>query len=220
MSDKPRRGRESTQSLPGLIRQPEVLRHDDRPPATHINLGEDGGGLAHSDELSIDCSHVKAHSSASGSKRGSLKKRSAARGAEGRARFMALADDSRQTGRFRADVRKRRRRRHGHSAFRRRGKTNAPAGGQGLRRRQFAQMAKAKEDPSGHSPTASRRTPYPLDRAAYKAPERHRTPVLQAEELATRRNPIRPTCSKPSLRPRSRRYHDRVGLLPVPWTPR
>ena len=40
------------------------------------------------DELSIDSSHVKAHRSASGSKRGSLKKRSAARGAEGRARFM------------------------------------------------------------------------------------------------------------------------------------
>ena len=39
-------------------------------------------------ELSIDSSHVKAHRSASGSKRGSLKKRSAARGAEGRARFM------------------------------------------------------------------------------------------------------------------------------------
>jgi transposase len=40
------------------------------------------------DELSIDSSHVKAHRSASGSKRGSLKKRSAARGAEGRARSM------------------------------------------------------------------------------------------------------------------------------------
>ena len=40
------------------------------------------------DELSIDSSHVKAHRSASGSKRGSLKKRSAVRGAEGRARFM------------------------------------------------------------------------------------------------------------------------------------
>src|SRR5271170_3188907 len=40
------------------------------------------------DELSIDSSHVKAHRSASGSKRGSLKKRSAARGAEGQARFM------------------------------------------------------------------------------------------------------------------------------------
>ena len=40
------------------------------------------------DELSIDSSHVKAHRSASGSKRGSLKKRSAARGAGGRARFM------------------------------------------------------------------------------------------------------------------------------------
>src|SRR5271154_253890 len=39
-------------------------------------------------ELSIDSSHVKAHRSASGSKRGSLKKRSAARGAEGRARSM------------------------------------------------------------------------------------------------------------------------------------
>ena len=40
------------------------------------------------DELSIDSSHVKAHRSASGSKRGSLKKQSAARGAEGRARSM------------------------------------------------------------------------------------------------------------------------------------
>lgn len=40
------------------------------------------------DELSVDSSHVKAHRSASGSKRGSLKKRSAARGAEERARFM------------------------------------------------------------------------------------------------------------------------------------
>jgi len=40
------------------------------------------------DELSIDSSHVKAHRSASGSKRGSLKKRSAARAAEERARFM------------------------------------------------------------------------------------------------------------------------------------
>jgi transposase len=40
------------------------------------------------DELSIDSSHIKAHRSASGSKRGSLKKRSAARGAEERARFM------------------------------------------------------------------------------------------------------------------------------------
>ena len=40
------------------------------------------------DELSIDSRHVKAHRSASGSKRGSLKKRSAARGAEGRARSM------------------------------------------------------------------------------------------------------------------------------------
>jgi transposase len=29
-------------------------------------------------------------------------------------------------------------------------------------------MAKAKEDRSGHSSTAARRTPYPLDRAAYK----------------------------------------------------
>ena len=40
------------------------------------------------DELSIDSSHVKEHRSASGSNRGSLKKGSAARGAEGRARFM------------------------------------------------------------------------------------------------------------------------------------
>jgi hypothetical protein len=40
------------------------------------------------DELSIDSSHVKAHRSASRSKRGSLKKRSAARGAEERARVM------------------------------------------------------------------------------------------------------------------------------------
>src|SRR6202020_2959820 len=40
------------------------------------------------DELSIDSSHVKVRRSASGSKRGSLKKRSAARGTEGRARFM------------------------------------------------------------------------------------------------------------------------------------
>ena len=40
------------------------------------------------DELSIDSGHVKAHRSASGSKKGSLKKRSAARGAEGRAKFM------------------------------------------------------------------------------------------------------------------------------------
>ena len=39
-------------------------------------------------ERSIDSSHVKAHRSASGSKGGSLKKRSAARGTEGRARFM------------------------------------------------------------------------------------------------------------------------------------
>jgi transposase len=38
-------------------------------------------------ELSIDSRHVKAHGSASG-KRGSLKKRSAARGTEGRARSM------------------------------------------------------------------------------------------------------------------------------------
>ena len=45
------------------------------------------------DELSIDSSHVKAHRSASGSKRGSLKKRSAARGAEGRARSMLWPDD-------------------------------------------------------------------------------------------------------------------------------
>ena len=40
------------------------------------------------DELSIDSSPVKALRSASGSKRGSLKKRSAAREAEGRARSM------------------------------------------------------------------------------------------------------------------------------------
>jgi hypothetical protein len=40
------------------------------------------------DELSINRSHVKSHRSANGSKRGSLRKRSAARGAEGRAKFM------------------------------------------------------------------------------------------------------------------------------------
>jgi transposase len=40
------------------------------------------------DELSIDSSQVKDHRSASGSKRASLKKRSACRGTEGRARSM------------------------------------------------------------------------------------------------------------------------------------
>jgi transposase len=94
------------------------------------------------DELSIDSSHVKAHRSASGSKRGSLKKRSAARAAEGQARSMLwpmiVADRS-----LRADARKRRRRRHGYSASRRRRSTKARAGGQGLRRRQSAPMAQA-----------------------------------------------------------------------------
>jgi hypothetical protein len=46
-------------------------------------------------------------------------------------------------------------------------KTKAPARGQGLRRRQSAPIADAKEDRSGLS-AAARRTPYPLDRAAYK----------------------------------------------------
>ena len=41
------------------------------------------------DELSIDSSHVKAHRSAAGSKRGSIKKRSAARAAVGPARSIA-----------------------------------------------------------------------------------------------------------------------------------
>ena len=81
------------------------------------------------DELSIDSSHVKAHRSASGSKRGSLKKRSAGRKNE---QDSCFGRRSRQTGRFRADARKRRRRRHGRSASRRRRKTKAPAGGQGL----------------------------------------------------------------------------------------
>src|ERR1700751_6112056 len=39
--------------------------------------------------LSIDSSHVKAHRSAAGSKRGSMKKRSVARGAAGHARSIA-----------------------------------------------------------------------------------------------------------------------------------
>jgi IS5 family transposase len=61
--------------------------------------------------------------------------------------------------------------------------------------------------------TASRRTPYPLDRAAYK---RHRTVILQAEELATPRNPIQPSGAKLSLRPRSRRHSHRMDLIESP----
>ncbi len=102
------------------------------------------------DELSIDSSHVKAHRSASGSKRGSLRGDRPLQGRKDE-QNACFGRRSRQTGRFRADARKRRRHRHGCSASRRRRKTKAPAGGQGLRCRQSAPMAKGKEDQSGHS---------------------------------------------------------------------
>jgi hypothetical protein len=66
------------QSLQSLVSASRLAAH----------LREDGGRWPIPDELSIDSSHVKAHCSASGSKRGSLKKRSAARAAEERAKSM------------------------------------------------------------------------------------------------------------------------------------
>ena len=64
--------------------------------------------------------------------------------------------------------------------------------------------------------TASRRTPYPLDRAAYKRRNVIERLFCKAEELATRRNPIRPPRSKLSLRPRSRRHNHRMDLNESP----
>ena len=120
------------------------------------------------DELSIDSSHVKAHRSASGSKRGSLKKRSAARGAEGRARFHALADDRGRPVAFAltpgnvADV---------VMAIPLLAAVAQP-------KRLLADKAydadslrrwlKHRKIRAAIPSTASRRTPYPLDRAAYK----------------------------------------------------
>ena len=114
------------------------------------------------DELSIDSSHVKAHRSASGSKRGSLKKRSAARGAEGRARIHALADDCGRPVAFAltpgnvADV---------VMAVPLLGAVAKP-------KRLLADKAYDADSLrrwlKQRKIRASRRTPYPLDRAAYK----------------------------------------------------
>ena len=128
----------------------------------------------------------------------------------------ALADDRGRPAAFALTQRKRRRRRHGRSASRRRGETKAAAGGQGLRRRQAAPMAKAKEDQSGHSLHRLSAHAIPARSRRRSAPKRHRTPVLHAEQLATRRNPIRPPRSKLSLRPRSHRYHHRVDRIESP----
>jgi hypothetical protein len=51
--------------------------------------------------------------------------------------------------------------------------------------------------------------------------QRHRTHVLQTEELATPRNPIRPPRSKLSLRPRLRCCNHRMDLVecPTEWSP-
>jgi hypothetical protein len=83
-------------------------------------------------------------------------------------------------------------------------------------------MAKAQEDQSGHSLHRREAHPIPLDRAAYKRRnviERmfcKLTHVLQAKELATHRDSIRPTRSKLSLQPRSRRYLHRMDLIESP----
>ena len=119
------------------------------------------------DELSIDSSHVKAHRSASGSKRGSLK-RSAARGVEERAKIHALADDRGRPVAFAltpgnvADV---------VMAIPLLGAVAKPkrvladkAYDADSLRRWLRQRKIRAAIPS----TASRRTPYPLDRAAYK----------------------------------------------------
>jgi transposase len=55
-----------------------------------------------------------------------------------------------------------------HAQAGRRRSTKARAGGQGLRRRQSAPLAKAKENQSGHSLHRLEAHPIPLDRAAYK----------------------------------------------------
>jgi transposase len=66
--------------------------------------------------------------------------------------------------------------------------------------------------------TASRRTPYPLDRAAYK----RRNVIermfckLKNWRRISHRNSLRPTRSKLSLQPRSRRYHHRLDLIETP----
>jgi transposase len=61
--------------------------------------------------------------------------------------------------------------------------------------------------------TASRRTPYPLDRAAYKRRNVIGRVFCNPKKLATHRNSIRPTRAKLSLQPRSRRYHHRLDLI-------
>ena len=120
------------------------------------------------DELSIDSSHVKAHRSASGSKRGSLKKRSAARAAEGRARFHALADDRGRPVAFALTP--------GNvadvvmaipllAAVAKPKRLLADKAYDADSLRRWLKHRKIRADiPS----TASRRTPYPLDRAAYR----------------------------------------------------
>ena len=77
------------------------------------------------EELSIDTSHVKAHRSAAGSKRGSTRKRLGARAAEERAKSMPWPMIV--AGRLRPDARQRRRHHHGHSAPGRRGQAQALA---------------------------------------------------------------------------------------------
>jgi hypothetical protein len=128
-----------------------------------VHLREDGGRWPHSRRAFNRQHPCQSPSLRERLKKGSLKNRSGAHGAEKRANS-CFGRRSRQTGRFRADARKRRRRCHGHSASRRRRKTKASAGGQGLRRL----VAKAREDqaaiPSGLSAHATPALPRHLQR--------------------------------------------------------
>ena len=135
------------------------------------------------DELSIDSSHVKAHRSAVGSKRGSSRKRLAA------SKIHALADDRGRPVAF-AHAGERRRHHHGRSIAWSCRQTKAAAGRQSLRRRQPAQMAQTKEGQSSRS--IHRLTPDALSsgQQGLQTQKSHQTNVLQAQELATHRNPI------------------------------
>jgi transposase len=97
---------------------------------------------------------------------------------------------SRQTGRLCADPGKRRRHHHGRSIAWSRRQAKAAAGRQSLRRRQPAQMAQTKEGQSRrsiHSLTPDALSSGQQDLQTQKS---HRAHVLQAQELATHRNPI------------------------------
>src|ERR1700730_2338652 len=167
------------------------------------------------DELSIASSHVKADRPAAGSKRGSSRKRLAVRAAEERAKSMPwpMIAAARRVSGFPC---KRRRHPHGGCLAWSRRQTKAAAGRQSLRRGQPAQLAQTKEGQSRRSIHSLTPDALSSGQQGQQMQKSHRTHVLQAQELATHRNPRLPPSENLSISSRTRSHNPLIALNESP----